>query len=189
MKPKFFLFTFLLLFARGCDFYSTSLWFFQENGIQGETNPLTVFFGVGWNGLILANVILVGSIVAMYWYYCFRYKAATALKPPPKNYREYASILYFDSPDRFFQIFYKMPRHPRVLVAHSGYVLVRVLLFGSLLATIHNLSQYYGFGPYDRFRLVVGRPLLVIYGLLLVSIAWFYGRLLRREFAAYQAGQ
>ena len=38
MKVKFILLTFLLLFARGCDFYSTSLWFFQKDGIKDERN-------------------------------------------------------------------------------------------------------------------------------------------------------
>ncbi|MBK8747870.1 MAG: hypothetical protein IPM04_08350 [Saprospiraceae bacterium] len=45
MKIKFFLLTFLVLFSRGCDFYSTSLWFFDNP--TGETNPLYRYFGVG----------------------------------------------------------------------------------------------------------------------------------------------
>ncbi len=187
MKLKFFLLTFLLLFVRGCDFYSTSLWFFQENGMQGETNPLTVFFGVGWNGLILVNVLIVSLTVAMYAYYCFRYKAATSFTWRPANYREYASIRYFDRPDRFFQIFYKTPRHPKVLMAHAGYVLVRVVIIGSILATIHNLGQYYEIGAYGRFREMVGRPLFVIYGAIFVAMMEIYRRLLVREYAEYRA--
>lgn len=189
MKLKFFLFTFLLLFTRGCDFYSTSLWFFQENSMQGEMNPLTVFFGVGWNGLILSNILAVSLIVAMYAYYCFRYQAATSFQWQPANYREYASIRYFDRPDRFFQIYYKAPRHPKVLLAHAGYVLVRVLIIGSVLATIHNLSQYYQYGFYGQFRELVGRPLFVIYGVIIVAVVAIHRRLLVREYAAYKAGQ
>ena len=36
-KLKFLSVMFLLLFARGCDFYSTSLWIFQEGGLEHET--------------------------------------------------------------------------------------------------------------------------------------------------------
>jgi hypothetical protein len=46
MKLKFFLLTFLLLFSRGCDFYSTSLWFFDNP--TGEQNPLYQF--LAWAG-------------------------------------------------------------------------------------------------------------------------------------------
>lgn len=185
MKRRFALLTILLLFARGCDFYSTSLWFFQENGMAGETNPLTKFFGIGWNGLIITNIFLVGLIIAMYYYYCFRYKPKEEFKTKPRNYKEYASWLYFDRPDRFFQILYKIPKNPQVLVGHAGYVLVRVLIFGSALATIHNLCQYYSFAFYDTYREIVKRPLYVIYGIIAFSVIAFYLRLLIREFSAY----
>ena len=71
MKLKFFLLTFLLLFVRGCDFYSTSLWFFDNP--SGEQNPLYKIFGVGWTGLIIANIVIVGLIIYAFYYYSFRY--------------------------------------------------------------------------------------------------------------------
>ena len=74
MKLKFLTITFLLIFARGCDFYSTSLWFFEPGGMEGETNPLTSIFGVGWNGLIIANVIVIVPIIACYFFYEFSYR-------------------------------------------------------------------------------------------------------------------
>ncbi len=58
MKLKFFTLTFLMLCARGCDFYSTSLWFFDNP--SGKTNPLYKFFGAGWTVLIDTNIIVVG---------------------------------------------------------------------------------------------------------------------------------
>ncbi len=61
MKLKFFILTFFLLFARGCDFYSTRLWFFDDP--TGEQNPLYRFFGTGWTGLIIVNLIIVGLIL------------------------------------------------------------------------------------------------------------------------------
>ena len=62
---------FLLLFARGCDFYSTSLWIFQEGGLEHETNPLTQIFGVGWNGLVMVNVIVITLISYCFYIYTF----------------------------------------------------------------------------------------------------------------------
>ena len=81
MKLKFFLLTFLLLFARGCDFYSTSLWFFQPDGPSGETNPLVRIFGFGFTGLVVTNIIIVGLMIYAFYYYSFKY---TTPKVPTK---------------------------------------------------------------------------------------------------------
>ena len=74
MKLKFFILTFLLLFARGCDFYSTSLWFFDNP--TGEQNLLYRFFNFGWSGLIISNIIIVSAIIYAFYYYTFKYKKA-----------------------------------------------------------------------------------------------------------------
>jgi len=63
--------TFLLLFSRGCDFYSTSLWFFENPA--GETNPLASILGFGWTGLVVTNIIIVGLIIFCFYYYTFKY--------------------------------------------------------------------------------------------------------------------
>ena len=187
MKLRFALFTSLLLFARGCDFYSTSLWFFQENGMADETNPLTQFFGVGWNGLIIANVIVVSLILVAYYAYCFWYSPKRELKATPKNFKEYASLLYFETPHRFMHIMYKMPKSWKPYLAHIGYVLVRVLIIASFLATFHNINQFYGFSFYAQFREIVRRPRFVIYGLIGLSTVLIYVRLLKSEFNQYLA--
>ena len=82
MKIKFFLLTFLVLFSRGCDFYSTSLWFFDNP--TGETNPLYRYFGVGWSGLVIANVIIVGFIIYAFYYYSFKYSHFKLVSKPEK---------------------------------------------------------------------------------------------------------
>lgn len=180
MKAKFFLLTFLLLFARGCDFYSTSLWFFDNP--TGETNPLVSIFGFGWLGLVVVNVVIVGLIIYALYYYYFKYtmgKVATA----SSKLTDFVSELYFYERGKFYQVFFKAPKNRKVLVAHTGYVLTRVVIFGSFLATIHNLCQFYDVGAYDTFREMVRRPLFVIYGLIVVSIGYFYYMLWRKEFA------
>jgi hypothetical protein len=179
MKLKFFVLTFLLLFARGCDFYSTSLWFFDNP--TGEQNPLYKFFGVGWTGLIIANVIVVGLILYAFYYYTFKY-SAVKIKSTSNNLTDFVSELYFNEKGRFLEIFYKTPKNKKALLAHSGYVLVRVLIFVSFLATVHNLCQFYNISFYNSFRDLVGRPLYVIYGLMIISIFYFSYRLWVKEY-------
>ncbi|MBK7668754.1 MAG: hypothetical protein IPJ32_16315 [Sphingobacteriaceae bacterium] len=179
MKLKFYLLTFLVLFARGCDFYSTSLWFFDNP--TGETNPLYRFFGVGWNGLIIANVIIVGLIIYAFYYYTFKY-TSTKLKTRPSKLTDFVSELYFNEKGRFLDIFYRTPKNKKILLAHTGYVVIRVVIFASFLATVHNLCQFYNISIYNSFRNIVGRPLFVIYGLILSSLFYFSYRLWNKEY-------
>lgn len=178
MKPKFFLLTIILLFSRGCDFYSTGLWFFDNP--TGETNPLYRFFGVGWTGLVIANALIIGLIIYAFYFYSFKYKPKQ--QTTSKNLTDFVSELYFNEKGRFYHVFYKAPKNKAVLLAHTGYVLVRVVIVGSFLAAFHNLCQYYNVAFYNTFREIVGRPLYVIYGIMLLSMFYFPFRLWRREF-------
>ena len=179
MKLKFFILTFFLLFARGCDFYSTRLWFFDDP--TGEQNPLYRFFGTGWTGLIIVNLIIVGLILYAFYYYAFKYTTAK-VKAKPSRLIDFISELYFNEKGHFFEIFYKTPKNKKTLLAHSGYILVRVVIFVSFLATIHNLCQFYNIPIYNSFRELVVRPLYVIYGLMILSFFYFAYRLWSKEY-------
>lgn len=183
MKTKFFLLTFLLLFARGCDFYSTSLWFFDNP--SGETNPLARILGFGWTGLLVSNGIIIGLIIFAFYFYSFRYKPSYSFSVPSK-FTDFISLLYFNEKGRFFDVFYKVPKNKKILLAHAGYVLVRVVIFGSFLATFHNLCQFYNVSFYHSFRELVGRPLFAIYALLLLSLVFFSYCLWNKEFRIAQ---
>ena len=183
MKLKFFILTFLVLFTRVCDFYSTGLWFFDNP--SGETNPLYRIFGVGWSGLIIANILIVGLIIYSFYYYSFRY-ATKKIKTKPSKLADFVSELYFNGKGQFLKIFYKTPKNKNVLLAHSGYILVRAVIFGSTLATIHNLCQFYEVPLYNSYRELVRRPLFVIYGLILVSVFYFTYRLWDKEYRLAQ---
>ena len=100
MKLKFFILTTILLFARGCDFYSTSLWFFDNP--TGEQNPLYKFFGVGWTGLIISNVIIIGLIIYAFYFYSFKYK--TSRQTSSNNLTDFISELYFNEKGRVYQL-------------------------------------------------------------------------------------
>lgn len=168
----------ILLFARVCDFYSTSIWFFDNP--TGETNPLTSFFAVGWNGLIIANIIIVGLIIYAFYFYSFKYE--TTRQTSSNKLTDFISELYFNEKGRFFEVFYKTPQNKLTLLAHLGYVLPRVAIFGSYLATFHNFCQFYNLTFYNTFRELVGRPLYVIYGLILSSFIYFLFRLWHKEY-------
>jgi hypothetical protein len=178
MKLKFFLLTFLLLFSRGCDFYSTSLWFFDNP--TGEQNPLYQFFGVGWTGLIAANVLVVGGIIYAFYFYTFRYKPSR--QTSSTKLTDFVSETYFNEKGRFTEVFYKTPKNKSTLLAHAGYVMVRVVIVGSFLATFHNICQFYDVSFYNTFREIVGRPLYVIYGLILSAFIYFPYRLWNTEY-------
>lgn len=179
MKAKFLFITFLLLFARGCDFYSTSLWFFDSP--EGEQNLLYKLFDLNWNGLLITNAIVVAGIIYCFYYYCFKYKAGVS-KVHGLTLKQFVSTHYFGQKDKFYSIFFRAPRDRKILIAHSGYVLVRVVIVGSFLATIHNLCQFYDLEFYNQFRELVGRPLFVIYGLCILSFAFFSVQLWRKEY-------
>lgn len=179
MNLKFYFLTFLLLVARGCDFYSTSLWFFENP--TDETNPLTSIFGFGWTGLIVSNAIIVGLIVYSFYYYTFNYSSGKVLTRPTRL-TDYVSELYFNRKGRFLHVFFKMPKNRTVYLGHIGYVSIRVIIIGSFLAATHNLCQFYNVSLYNSYSKVVGRPLFVIYGLIILSIIYFYYRLWTEEF-------
>lgn len=183
MKLKFISITLLLLLGRGCDFYSTQLWFFEPGGMAGETNPLTRFLGVGWTGLIIVNVIIVALILACYYYYVFHYRPVVMTNKPEKLL-DFASQLYFNEKGKFYKIFYTMPVNKKMVVAHLGFIMVWFAIIGSFVATLHNLCQYYNVPFYNTYRDIVGRPLWVIYGFFVLSYAYLHYRVLKMEFKA-----
>jgi hypothetical protein len=178
MKLKFFILTFLMLFSRGCDFYSTSLWFFDNP--EGETNPLYRLFGVGWTGLVIANIIVVGLIIYAFYFYSFKYKQTKYSSS--NNLTDFVSELYFNEKGHFYEVFYKIPKNKKTLIAHTGYVLVRVVIVASFLATFHNVCQFYNVSFYNTFREIVVRPLYIIYGLIFTSFLYFSYQIWSKEY-------
>ena len=138
--------------------------------MEGQTNPLTRFFGVGWYGLIATNALIIAGIIAAYAFYVFKYRSEKTAQTPD-NVWQYISLLYFGKPGQLHKILYKMPVNRRALIAHTGFALLWTVIVGSILATVHNLCQYYEVSFYDNFREVVKRPLFVIYGLLAITLS------------------
>lgn len=186
MKTKFILLTLLLLFSRGCDFYSTSLWIFEEDGLSHETNPLTQLFGFGWNGLLISNAIIISLIIFLAYLYYFKNKRDYSFENKPKNYQEFISLLYFNKPNKYYQAFYRIPTNKKTWLYHAGYVLIRVCIFASFMAAFHNICQYYNYEFYNIYRDIVHRPLYVIYGLIMLSMILTSIILFKKEYKIYE---
>lgn len=180
MKAKFLLLSFLLLFARGCDFYSTTLWYFDNP--SHETNPLSSILGFGWKGLVVANLIIVSLILFAHYYYSFKHSIVIP-SYQPKNLTEYISEIYYNQKNKFYQVFYKFPINKRILIAHNGYVLIRAAIIGSFLAAIHNLCLFYNVPIYDAYNKMVGWPEYVVYFLIVLSIIYFTHRIWKKEYS------
>lgn len=80
-----------------------------------------------------------------------------------------------------------MPENKNVWIAHSGYILVRVIILASFLVTMHNLCQYYEIPVYNTYREIVKRPLWIIYALILLSFVFFSYRLWKNEHQVYKS--
>ncbi len=100
----------------------------------------------------------------------------------PSKLTDFVSELYFNEKGRFFDVFYKVLKNKKTFLAHSGYVLVRVVIFASFLATIHNLCQFYDVPIYNSYRELVIRPLFVIYGFFIGSFFYFSYSVWRKEY-------
>jgi len=183
---KFISVMFLLLFARGCDFYSTSLWIFQENGLEGEMNPLTQHFGVGWNGLVLANVAVLLLVGFCYYIYVFKYKMNNNLELKPKKALEYVSILYYGSKNKLWKLFYKVPKNRTVAIAHTGYIATWSIIIASFLAMAHTMLIFYGNYYYNSFMESIEYSMVVFYGIAFSPLIYFSIRLYKIEFKEYQ---
>ena len=95
---------------------------------------------------------------------------------------DFVSELYFNEKGRFIELLYKTPKNKSTLLAHIGYVLVRVVIISSFLATFHNICQFYNLSFYNTFREIVGRPLYVIYGIIFTSFIFFSYRVWTKEY-------
>lgn len=131
--------------------------------------------------MLIANVIIVGSIIYAFYFYSFKYKPTRITSS--NKLTDFVSELYFNERGRFFQIFYKTPKNKSTYFAHTGYVLVRVVIVASFLATFHNICQYYNLNFYNTFREITGRLLYMIYGLILFAFMYFSYRLWWKEYS------
>lgn len=180
----------LLCFLRGCDFYSTSLWFFQENGHASETNPLVSVLGLGWNSLVIANLLMVMLVAVLLYFYCFDRSRIRAIRSKASTQYtsiwDFASDLYFDRRDWGLKVLYKFSNNKRITLAHAGYVLATTLAFASCVATTHNLLSYYRVAFYTSLKASMGHILYLYYVLFALFAGLALISALKEEYKTHQ---
>lgn len=191
MWLKYFSVLCLLVFMRGCDFYSTSLWFFQENGAQSESNPLVRHLGLGWNSLVVTNVVMVLVIAVLYYIYLFVHtrKMQQRIMDTNGGLLPFASRLYFGSPGRPWRIMYKFANDKSISLAHAGYALMFTLIFASGVATLHNIFSFYGYEFYRSFKATIGHVLYLYYFLFFVVGCLTLWRAIQKDYEVVKLRQ
>lgn len=142
-KLKFWGIVILLLLTRVGDLLSIYL---VSPDLSKELNHMESIFGLGWAGLISANVIGTGLIIYLFHYYIFRYNPVSAVEV--KNLKEFISQRYFNRPDKFSGSFYKLSENGASFFADLGYSLPRMLIATGIMLIFNNLmiaiqNQYY----------------------------------------------
>ncbi|MGB4847165.1 MAG: hypothetical protein WBP41_04565 [Saprospiraceae bacterium] len=177
MKKSFILLFIALIILRLLDLWTT---YRSTPTLSDEINPLSSIFGGGWLMIILTNFILVGGILYLHYFYSFKYTPNSNVKAG--SYSAYLSILYFNEPGKFYQVLYKMPVDKRILYGHLGFVLIRALIFGSILAVLNNTFHYYQYSFYIHWCEFIVHPAFFIYALIIIFFVLCFYYITHREF-------
>jgi len=170
----FWIFTILFLITRVGDLIAT---YIGTPDLTKEANPLVYTFGLGWEALIIANII--GFIIAVFLlYYTFiKYKSNVI---PCDGLKQYISMLYFNRPDKFLWTFYKFPNKKNwsFLLAWIGFVLTIVMIITSFIIItewiIGIISNFEYKVPYKISIPYLARFDLVLISLILIIIFGYY---------------
>lgn len=178
-RPRTFaVLTVLFLLSRASDAAAT---YMVTPNLRTETNPMVSIFGVGWAGLILAQVVLSALVVGLTHWDLFR----SRLPYPGQRrleFREFAQAYYFGRKRSMLDFLWRPPVGWRLNLKLAGYALPRVLTFlgfcvaGSSLASLHSQAW--------RQVLRATTPWVYLVPVVLLT-AWSIYGFLRREFEAY----
>lgn len=159
---------------------------FSKGRNKRRTKSIDLFFGCWLDRACCCQRVDRWNHYIVTLLFLLRYKRPINPGFKAQNFKELASLHYFNRPDRFYQLFYKMPKNKNVMIAHIGYIATVVCILVSFLAAFHNMSQFYGFSFYDRFRAFVGRPLIVIYSSIILTTILACRSLLKSEYEKYR---
>lgn len=146
-----------------------------------EGNPLVSIFGLGWEALAIANLLVFILIFTAAYYSYFKYKTVYT---DQTKFTAYFSQITFDRPDMFWKSAFLFPKHITPYIAGFGYstlyaaVANRLILvlewiiytlrwgYKSWMRAYYTFSEKYCFG---RFDLLVAA--IVIFAFFFY---WFY---------------
>lgn len=99
-----------------------------------EANPLASYFGLGWTGLIAAQIIGIALIMYALWGYCFK-RVEVPLFERSISLKRFISLFHFRDTARFWSLFIKFPTNKHSLRAGIGYIVTYVLICISALVS------------------------------------------------------
>lgn len=151
-----------------------------------ESNPLVYTMGLGWNALIISNIIMVLVVTGLSYYSFVKFKPEVL---PCSNEQEYYSMLYFNRPDNFKGALYKLPKGKRLwryMLACAGetaavcVVVLRLRCVLEWCMVLWNMPAFYEYSkiiekisfvtPIGRFDAVLLVVVLAVFTLML----WFH---------------
>jgi hypothetical protein len=182
MKREFLFLVSLALMTRLGDLWSTYLY---TPSLQAEKNPLESIFHLGWNGILVANLLITIAVVYCNYYQLHMY-TAKIVNVNVRNLKEYISFICFNDTSQFWSFLFKLPKDKSVLFTLFGYAGIRTLIFGGILATLNNLFRFYNIGIYLRFIQWIKYPTGFIYGLIILSFYIFLFYYMSLEFRRWR---
>lgn len=176
---KFWISTILTLVIATADIVLT---FIGTPDLSRESNPLVHSVGLGWTGLITANIIVISLFIVLY-YYSFIYFKPTVVQCT--NFKQFYSIINFNQPDKFIWTLYKMPKNKLAysyLLACAGFLtaLVSILRIRAVLEWIGILTNsslafsYFKLIENISFLTPIGRFDMILFLFFPTTFACFY---------------
>jgi len=131
-KTKFTITTAWIVCSRSYDAYCTNQ---LTPDLSHESNPLVSLLGMTWTPLLITLGIL--TIYLIYAYYISVFKPKDLL-PTEKGYTfsEFIAFTYLGRKDKWFAIFYKLPKDINRFNHWMGYNLTQGLVFAGVVSTI-----------------------------------------------------
>jgi hypothetical protein len=177
---KFIKLSALLVLTRAADLYTTYL---STPDLKYEFNPLVSKLGLGWTGLILAQIAFLVFIIYALWVYCFKNVETLSIKEG-LSLKEFVSLFYFGNTTSFSKIFYKLPTNKDSLLYSVGYVatysliIISIIVSSStyLLVKNDNYKNFYNNNKLWNYLYLLGVCLIIYY-----SIKFFKNELKRRS--------
>jgi hypothetical protein len=177
-RQMFALLTVLFLISRVADAAAT---YMVTPDLRHETNPVVSVLGAGWNGILVAQVILSALVIGLIYWDLFLsrlpYPAEHGLEFP-----EFAQTYYFGRKRILLDFLWRPPSGWRLNLKLAGYALPRVLVVLGFSVAASSIASLHS----ERWRRLLHATSPWIYFVPAVFLAvWSIYAFLRREFRLY----
>ncbi len=166
----------LIIITRGFDLATT---YMLTPDLAYESNLFITFFGFGWKGFILIQLLLSIAVIGANYYSIFRSKIKYP-KEPGLSFNEFQLHYMFGKGVKSQRFLRRLLGVFKVNLTFIGYLLPRMLiLFSTAIVIVHTLL-YFGIRiPYNY--------IYTFYGILLFSVVLFNKLYLRAHYRVYNS--